>query len=204
MDELNANVPFYTFVVYQDGEYDVRGKLYIGKEKVSDLHCTDFKETLAGTEIHKLDLTHAPNNFLNKDWLYSRLRMHPTAIRSGGVVDNQGIVRYLKKPLSSQETQGAKPKSDVVCPGIDQVPFCLLERVGAVFADGEVKYSRGNWKQQPDNVEYDRERIRHALRHLHLYADGDRAEDHLAKVAWFCATTMWRENANNSVERADN
>jgi hypothetical protein len=202
MSESNADVPFYTFVVYQDGEYDVRGKLYMGKELVTDLHCIDFKNLLSDAEIHKLDLMHAPNNFRNKDWLYSRLRMHPTAIRSGGVIDNQGVIRYLKKPPSSQETQGEKPKSDVVCPGIDQVPFCLLERVGAIFAEGEVKYGRDNWKQEPDDKSYDQERMRHALRHLHLYADGDRAEDHLAKVAWFCATTMWREDANNSVKRA--
>lgn len=86
------------------------------------------------------------------------------------------------------------PKTDKLSPGIEQIPFCALERIGAIFAEGEPKYGRDNWKKDPGNVEYNRERLRHALRHLHLYAEGDTSEDHLAKVAWFCVTTIWRGN----------
>lgn len=87
----------------------------------------------------------------------------------------------------------AKPRSEVVSPGIDQIPFEGVEAIGAIFAEGEVKYGKDNWKQDPSNEEYNRERTRHAIRHLLLWASGDRAEAHLAKVAWFCVTTIWRE-----------
>ena len=34
------------------------------------------------------------------------------------------------------------------------------------------------------------ERWEHESRHLQLWADGDRSEEHLAKVMWFCATQI--------------
>ena len=85
-----------------------------------------------------------------------------------------------------------KPSSEILSPGIDQIPFESLEELGAIFAEGEKKYGRGNWKKDPSNNKYNAERTRHALRHLFLYANGDRSENHLAKVMWFCCTTLWR------------
>lgn len=90
------------------------------------------------------------------------------------------------------------PKSEILAPGVDQVPFEGIEAIGAIFAEGEIKYGRGNWKKQPDNDEYNRERCRHAIRHLMLWANGDRSENHIAKVAWFCVTTIWREKNASS------
>lgn len=86
--------------------------------------------------------------------------------------------------------------------GIDQIPFSALCRIGAIFAEGEHKYGRDNWRILGDDREriaYTRERYRHALRHLmtwFLEYEGIRkptGEDHLAKVGWFVATTMERE-----------
>jgi hypothetical protein len=85
------------------------------------------------------------------------------------------------------------PKSETLSPGLDQIPFVGIEAIGAIFAEGEKKYGRDNWKKQPNNDEYNAERTRHAIRHLFLWANGDRTEPHLAKVAWFCVTTIWRE-----------
>lgn len=34
------------------------------------------------------------------------------------------------------------------------------------------------------------DRLSHAIRHLHLWADGDRSENHLAKVMWFCVVQI--------------
>lgn len=85
-----------------------------------------------------------------------------------------------------------KPKSEVLAPGVDQIPFEAMERLGAIFAEGQIKYGRDNWKTDPHNKEYNEERTRHAIRHLMLYANGDRQEDHLAKVMWFAATMLWR------------
>ena len=89
-----------------------------------------------------------------------------------------------------QETN--KPLSETVSPGIDQIPFEGLEEIGLIFAEGEEKYGRDNWKRDPSNRDYNDERGRHALRHLYLYLNGDRSENHLAKVAWYCVTTIWR------------
>lgn len=87
---------------------------------------------------------------------------------------------------------GKQPKTETISPGIDQIPFKGIEAIGRIFAEGEQKYGRDNWKSTPDDAEYDAERCRHALRHLYLYANGDRSEDHIAKVAWYCVTTIWR------------
>ncbi len=90
-------------------------------------------------------------------------------------------------------TESTAPKSELLSPGVEQIPFEGLEAIGAIFSEGEKKYGRDNWKQQPNNAEYNKERTRHAIRHLMLWANGDRQEPHLAKVAWFCVTTIWRE-----------
>lgn len=87
----------------------------------------------------------------------------------------------------------ATPKTDKVSPGIDQIPFEAMEAEGAIYAEGEPKYDRDNWKKGVGNIEYQRERTRHALRHLQLWANGDRSEDHLAKVRWFTGTQIWIE-----------
>ena len=85
-----------------------------------------------------------------------------------------------------------KPKSEVLAPGVDQIPFEAMERLGAIFAEGEKKYGKDNWKTAPHDKEFNEERTRHAIRHLMLYANGDRNEDHLAKLLWFSATMIWR------------
>lgn len=85
------------------------------------------------------------------------------------------------------------PKSDVEFPGIDQLPFEGIAAIGEIFAEGEIKYGKDNWKKQPSNTSYNAERCRHALKHLFMWANGDRSEPHLAKVAWFCVTQIWRE-----------
>ncbi len=78
-------------------------------------------------------------------------------------------------------------------PGVEQVPYTLVKRVGAIFAEGEPIYGRDNWKKGVFDYTYQRKRLRHAIQHLMMYANGDRSEDHLAKVAWFCGTQMFHE-----------
>lgn len=102
--------------------------------------------------------------------------------------NKQGNIMFDIKPQP-----GNKPLSEVLSPGIDQIPFDGLEALGAIFAEGEKKYGRDNWKKDPGNPDYNAERTRHAIRHLMLYANGDRSEPHLAKLAWFAVTTIWRE-----------
>lgn len=97
----------------------------------------------------------------------------------------------------------SKPKSEKLCPGVEQIPFESLERLGAIFAEGEKKYGLDNWKTSPEDKEYNTERTRHAIRHLMLYANGDRQEDHLAKVMWYCVTTIWRTNHTTPITQLE-
>ena len=101
-----------------------------------------------------------------------------------------------------------------------QVPFEVLAEVHQVFLEGEARYGRDNWKSdQPDTAYpddaaemiavqhiksvvlrrhfdgqwgYQRERDRHALIHLARHSAGDTGENHLAKIGWWAAMTMWR------------
>lgn len=75
--------------------------------------------------------------------------------------------------------------------GLDQIPLISLEKIGKIFLEGEKKYGRNNWRRGASDEEYKRERWNHAERHLRLYNEGDRSEDHLAKVAWYAITTIW-------------
>jgi len=73
---------------------------------------------------------------------------------------------------------------------VEQIPFEGMEAMGKIFAEGSIKYGADNWKTNPTK-DYRKERCRHAIRHLMLWANGDRQEAHLAKVAWFCFTELW-------------
>lgn len=86
-----------------------------------------------------------------------------------------------------------RPKTEKLSPGIEQIPFEALEACGEIFSEGEIKYGLHNWKKGVKDKEYQTERLRHAIRHLMLYANGDRSEPHLAKVMWFCVTQIWTE-----------
>jgi hypothetical protein len=86
-------------------------------------------------------------------------------------------------------------------PAIEQIPYVALEQIGAIFSEGEPIYGRDNWKKGVHNKKYQRKRLRHAIRHLMLYAGGDRSENHLAKVAWFCVTQLYLTNEEDKIEQ---
>jgi len=86
-----------------------------------------------------------------------------------------------------------KAKTEELAPGVEQVPFEGIEAIGAIFSEGEIKYGVDNWKKGVGDEAYQVERTRHAIRHLMLWANGDRSEPHLAKVGWFCVTQLWTE-----------
>ncbi len=102
---------------------------------------------------------------------------------------------------NSDLTKPKQPKTELVSPGIDQIPLVALQRIGAIFEEGRQKYGEGNWRLDPANVEYNRERLRHAITHLLKYAEGDTTEDHLPKVAWFCVTQIWRTEHATGVSK---
>lgn len=84
-----------------------------------------------------------------------------------------------------------RAKTEVIGSNMDQIPFQAIEAIGAIFAEGEKKYGRDNWKKGILDAEYQRERLNHAILHLQKYANGDNSEKHLAKVAWFCVTQLY-------------
>lgn len=71
---------------------------------------------------------------------------------------------------------------------MQMIPFSALEALGRIFKEG-LKYGRNNWKNKPD-ADFIEERANHAIRHLMLWCNGDRQEEHLAKVMWFATTTI--------------
>lgn len=93
-----------------------------------------------------------------------------------------------------------KAKSDKLETGLSMVPYHSVMRLGKIFVEG-LRYGRDNWKQGVNDEEYQRERLEHALRHLMLWTNGDRTEDHLAKVMWFCATQLELERLENLGEK---
>lgn len=95
--------------------------------------------------------------------------------------DPPGVV-FLDKTKAKSETIGSE---------LRQIPYEGLEAIGRIFSEGAQKYGVDNWKKGIGDAEYQGERLNHAIRHLLLWANQDRAEDHLAKVAWFCVTQIW-------------
>jgi hypothetical protein len=82
-----------------------------------------------------------------------------------------------------------KAATDKVGTGLLLVPFYSILRIGGIFIEG-LRYGKDNWKKGVNDKEYQEERLEHAMLHLIKWKEGDRTEDHLAKVAWFCVTQM--------------
>lgn len=106
--------------------------------------------------------------------------------------------QYMRKKSSAQiETADNKAKSEKIGSNIEQIHFEALNRIGMIYAEGAEKYGYNNYLKGVGDPEFQKERLRHAIRHLHLWASGDRSEDHLAKVGWFCTAQMEIEHCEN-------
>lgn len=88
-----------------------------------------------------------------------------------------------------EEFGGARSRTSA--PGLEQIPFDVLEDVGAIFAEGMATYGERTWLKGVNNRAWKIERWKHAL--LHLWAwlwHGNTKENNLAKVAWFCLVML--------------
>lgn len=88
-------------------------------------------------------------------------------------------------PNVMPEGQG---KRDTKRPRHDLIPIEFLDELASIFEEGLEKYG-DSWKKGGD--EFLRDCLNHASNHLHLYCNGDRTENHLAKVAWNCLAVKW-------------
>ena len=100
-----------------------------------------------------------------------------------------------KKAIASFLAGQAKPAGSVTpnrLLALVDIPYESLAAISAIFMEGENRpeYGRFNWKNGAGDKAYQRKRNANAIRHLLLYSNGDRSEDHLAKVAWFCVTQL--------------
>jgi hypothetical protein len=100
----------------------------------------------------------------------------------------QTYEKYSETQLDETQMK-PKAKTDKLGLGLVLIPLHSIFRIGKIFIEG-LRYGRDNWKSGVHDKDFQEERLEHALRHLFLWKEGDRQEDHLAKVAWFCVTQM--------------
>ncbi len=100
-----------------------------------------------------------------------------------------------------QELQGSSARTEDEPFDLTQIPMRSLVRVGQIFAEGEKKYGRDNWRQGAGDIKFQRKRLNKAIKHLLIYTESllygkHSPEDDLAKVLWFCLIQMELERSN--------
>lgn len=81
---------------------------------------------------------------------------------------------------SVRYASGAVRSSDAEATRYDLISPIGLRAVAAACAEGAQKYGDFNWERgMPAN-----DMVNHALRHVFLFLEGDRGEDHLGHAAW--------------------
>lgn len=104
----------------------------------------------------------------------------------------------MNRPKISTRQTGKltnRPASEKLGLGYHLIPWEAVRRLGKIFEDGQRKYKDGavcaaNIERALDDQEWQAERLNHAVDHLGKWMSGDRTEDHLAKVMWFCSVQI--------------
>jgi hypothetical protein len=91
-------------------------------------------------------------------------------------------VREDMESGSRRDTQVGKPRADLFNP-------LVSKRVGQLFANGAVKYGEHNFELGQQTSRY----LASLQRHLDLYKEGMRDEDHLAAIIWNTHGIMMNE-----------
>ncbi len=93
-------------------------------------------------------------------------------------------------------------KRDIKRPRHDLIPLAFLDEIASIFEEGNrprpgIPEGYGDsWKKGGDDFLLDC--LNHASNHLHSYMEGDRSENHLAKVAWNVLAVKWNELKKDS------
>jgi len=109
--------------------------------------------------------------------------------KSGIPLQVRNLHGFNGAPMTEQMKQhhtGAVRSSDA-----DNVAYHLispvgLRRIAETYAEGSKKYGDYNW-EKGFNVG---ETLNHTVRHIYMFLDGDKSEDHLAHAAWNLIAVM--------------
>ena len=85
----------------------------------------------------------------------------------------------MTEPLTTFPS-GAVRSSDAEHVRFDLITPIGLRRLAETCAEGAHKYGDFNWQQGIPASQM----LNHAIRHIYLWLEGDRSEDHLAHSAW--------------------
>jgi len=109
----------------------------------------------------------------------------------------------INSTLNPNPTLKSTPMSSTKIPlnGFEQIPYNSIVAICKIIKEGEKAHGKGNWMKAADNYEDLIERLVHIINHTMLFIEGDRSEDHLAKVAW--GGIFMREAARQSNELGD-
>lgn len=106
--------------------------------------------------------------------------------------------RICIRPLTTNLMPPNQGKRDKIRPRHDLIPLGFIDELASIFEEGReprpgMPEGYGDsWKAGGDD--FLRDCLNHASNHLHLYMDGDRSENHLAKVAWNVLCVKWHKN----------
>ncbi len=118
--------------------------------------------------------------------LQNNVRWEPPAKH---VLYEPNLPKFSESPAITTFSTGAVRSSDCANERWDLISPVGLRRVAETCAEGAKKYSDFNWeKGMPVS-----EMLNHGIRHIYLYASGDRSEDHLAHAAWNLLGAMHSE-----------
>jgi hypothetical protein len=93
-----------------------------------------------------------------------------------------------------------KANTEVLGLNYTQIPPHYIRALSSIFAEGAEKYGKDNWKRGLNDPEWIEERINHAIDHLLRYLEGDRTENHLAKVGWAMCVLSERDRIQTKQE----
>jgi len=98
---------------------------------------------------------------------------------------------------------GAVRSKDADTTRYDLISPIGLRRLAEAYAEGAEKYESFNYERGMDIPTC----LNHAIRHIYLYLQGDRSEDHLAHGAWNLFTSIHSEtlwpHLNGDLRRGD-
>lgn len=114
------------------------------------------------------------------------------------VIDNNPLEKMKLDGVEVEFISGAK-RVEATIPDYTGIPPFILRRLAMIFEEGRVKYGERNWtKGLPTSST-----INHLLEHLFKWMEGERQEDHLAKVLWGIVCLMYTERYHPELNDAD-